>query len=71
VKATSGAPKLSPLRMRAECGSCEFASLTQNSDFLLFCRRRAPVLVNSGGGAVFPVVNSTDWCGDYREELDA
>lgn len=61
--------KAIPLRERASCGACEFGEMTPNNDALLYCRRRAPVLMNTAEGAVFPVVNEDDWCGDFREEL--
>jgi len=60
-----------PLRERASCDSCEFASMLEQNDRLFYCRRHAPGLVNGGGGALFPVVKERDWCGDYREEIDA
>ena len=64
-------PRLASLRERASCGACEFGTKTANNDSILNCRRRAPVLMNSAGGAVFPTVNENDWCGDFREELNA
>jgi hypothetical protein len=45
--------------------------MTENSDHLLYCRRKAPVSVTSAGKAIFPVVHEDEWCGDFREEVDA
>jgi hypothetical protein len=45
--------------------------MLEQNDRLFYCRRHAPGLVNGGGGALFPVVKERDWCGDYREEIDA
>ncbi|OAF05455.1 hypothetical protein AYJ54_00690 [Bradyrhizobium centrolobii] len=64
-------PRLAPLRDRAACGTCEFGEMHESNDTQFYCRRRAPVLVNSGKGAVFPIVDENDWCGDFREEVDA
>ena len=63
--------RTTPLRERAACGACEFATKTANNDTFLNCRRRAPVLMNGAGGAIFPIVHEEEWCGDFREELDA
>lgn len=32
------------------------------------CRRHAPQLVQKDGGAIWPVVNGDDWCGEYAPE---
>lgn len=60
-----------PLRERASCADCEFGEMTESSDHLLFCRRKAPVSANAAGHAIFPIVHEDEWCGDFREELDA
>jgi hypothetical protein len=60
-----------PLRDRAACADCEFGELTESSDHLLYCRRRAPVAFDAAKKAVFPIVHEDEWCGDFREELDA
>lgn len=59
-----------PLRERASCSSCEFGEMHESDDGLFYCRRKAPSLVNSRLGAVFPIVKGHDWCGDFREEPD-
>ena len=41
--------------------------MTPNNDALFHCRRRAP----HTNAPTFPVVNESDWCGDFREELNA
>jgi hypothetical protein len=45
--------------------------MSEHNDSLFHCRRRAPALVDSTRAAVFPIVHEDDWCGDFREELDA
>lgn len=60
-----------PLRERASCATCEFGEMHPDNDALMFCRRRAPVIANSARQAIFPTVHEDDWCGDFREELDA
>lgn len=64
-------PQKTPLRNRAYCRTCEYAEMHESNDALFRCRRHAPLLINSAGGAVFPVVHDDDWCGDFREEANA
>jgi hypothetical protein len=64
-------PLKRPLRERASCESCEFGEMHAQNDRLFYCRRHAPGLTNGAGGAVFPVVKENDWCGDFREEINA
>lgn len=63
-------PKL-PLRERASCAKCEFGDKTANNDAVLYCRRRSPMTVMGNHAGIFPTVRDTDWCGDFREELNA
>jgi hypothetical protein len=59
--------------MDAACGTCRFAEPTVDAEDgpYLQCRRYPPTVVgtddNARAGVVVPLVDATDWCGEYQE----
>jgi hypothetical protein len=53
--------------MSDNCDSCRFSDLHPDNDSLFFCRRRCPVQVTNARHAMWPVVKSEDWCGEFEE----
>jgi hypothetical protein len=47
------------------CATCRFAN---DGGFLRNCRRHAPTLDAPTGRAVWPVVEASDWCGEYQRK---
>jgi hypothetical protein len=51
---------------KANCGNCAFSKADEAYRDLL-CVKSAPVRSRSGSGdAVWPVVITSDWCGEYQ-----
>jgi hypothetical protein len=52
------------------CDNCRFADLHPDNDRLLHCRRKCPSQLSNAFHAVWPVVKTDDWCGDFEEAID-
>lgn len=50
----------------AACVMCEFSQVHESNDAWFYCRRRSPSIVAVGAQAVWPIVKTDDWCGEYK-----
>lgn len=56
------------------CQNCFYCRDYDKRDDAGFCKRFPPVYVADEAGETmltYPVVNSTDWCGEYRQKLSS
>jgi hypothetical protein len=50
------------------CEICKYSRLVGEAELeFLECRRRSPSPSDVAGDAIWPNVNSFDWCGEYEQ----
>jgi hypothetical protein len=54
------------------CASCRFFLCEEPKEDAGYCRRNPPAWVGDehSGGYTFPVLVSTDWCGEYKRRVN-
>jgi hypothetical protein len=58
------------LPMLPACSDCAFSEMHEDRDSWFYCRKKSPSIVIAGGTAVWPVVDESDWCGEYKKAKD-